>query len=363
MPLAADLLPGWDVVAFVPAVATDSAGRGGFLLIGSLLVGIFLAAIVAGGSLLFWQARRSEGEAAQKTSFVANVSHEFKTPLTTIRLYSELLESGRVRDAAQSGEYLRTISRETQRLARLVGNALDFSRLEQGHKKYARESLDLRAELARLLDTQEPRLAEVGLALRRDLPAGPLMVTSDRDALEQIVLNLLDNAAKYGAAGGEVTVELAARRGGGAAVRVLDRGPGVPVGAPRTASSKKFHRVDDTLHRGEGRRRSRTEHRAAARARLGRRIALPREGGGASFAMKARILIAEDDANIRLGLIATLESDGYAVTAAGDGAQALKLFPQGKFDLVLLDVMMPQQSGYDVCRALRAGGRPCPSCC
>src|SRR5262245_20088367 len=69
--------------------------------------------------------------------------------------------------------------------------------------------------------------------------------------------------------------------------------------------------------------------------------------------MKARILIAEDDRNIRLGLVATLESDGYAVTAASDGAQALKLFPQEKFDLVILDVMMPRQSGYDVCRELR----------
>ncbi|HEX2853722.1 MAG TPA: response regulator transcription factor [Opitutaceae bacterium] len=70
--------------------------------------------------------------------------------------------------------------------------------------------------------------------------------------------------------------------------------------------------------------------------------------------MKAKILIAEDDANIRLGLVATLESEGYAVTAAVDGAQALKLFPQEKFDLVLLDVMMPKKSGYDVCRELRA---------
>lgn len=70
--------------------------------------------------------------------------------------------------------------------------------------------------------------------------------------------------------------------------------------------------------------------------------------------MKARLLIAEDDANIRLGLIATLESEGYAVTAASDGEQALKLFPQGKFDLVILDVMMPRQSGYEVCRELRS---------
>ena len=70
--------------------------------------------------------------------------------------------------------------------------------------------------------------------------------------------------------------------------------------------------------------------------------------------MKAKILIAEDDANIRLGLVATLESEGYAVTAASDGAQALKLYPQGKYDLVILDVMMPKASGYDVCRELRA---------
>lgn len=72
--------------------------------------------------------------------------------------------------------------------------------------------------------------------------------------------------------------------------------------------------------------------------------------------MKAKILIAEDEANIRTGLIATLESEGYAVTAAVDGAQALKLFPQEKFDLVILDVMMPKASGYDVCRELRARG-------
>ncbi len=76
--------------------------------------------------------------------------------------------------------------------------------------------------------------------------------------------------------------------------------------------------------------------------------------------MKAKILIAEDDRNIRQGLIATLESDGYDVTAAGDGAQALKLFPQEKFDLVVLDIMMPKASGYDVCREIRASGARVP---
>jgi DNA-binding response OmpR family regulator len=76
--------------------------------------------------------------------------------------------------------------------------------------------------------------------------------------------------------------------------------------------------------------------------------------------MKAKILIAEDDANIRTGLVATLESEGYAVTAAADGAQALKLFPQEKFELVVLDIMMPKASGYDVCREIRAKGARVP---
>lgn len=76
--------------------------------------------------------------------------------------------------------------------------------------------------------------------------------------------------------------------------------------------------------------------------------------------MKAKILIAEDDANIRLGLMATLESEGYAVTAAVDGAQALRVFGQDKYELVILDVMMPKASGYDVCRELRAKGTRVP---
>jgi two-component system phosphate regulon sensor histidine kinase PhoR len=245
VPLSSDLLPGWEVVAFlVPTAAED--GTGSFFWIGALLAAVLVLAILTSGSLLLWQARRSEAEAAQKTSFVANVSHEFKTPLTTIRLYSELLEQGRVADAGKQNEYLRTIGRETQRLARLVNNALDFSRLEQGKKKFQRERCDLGAELARLLDTHAPRIAEAGLALTRELPAAPLMLSTDRDAVEQIVLNLIDNACKYAAEGGELMVTLSAGAGGGAELRVGDRGRGVPD-TERERIFEKFHRVDETL--------------------------------------------------------------------------------------------------------------------
>lgn len=286
VPLAAALLPGWEVTGHLaPLVASAGAGDG-ILGVGVLLVGIFVAAILAGGSLLLWQARRSDEEAAQKTSFVANVSHEFKTPLTTIRLYSELLEQGRVRDQAQSSEYLRTIGRETQRLARLVNNALDFSRLEQGRKKYARDAVDLTAELNALLDTHAPRVAEAGLVLRREMPAAAVNVTTDRDAVGQIVLNLIDNACKYASEGGEVSVTLAARPAGGAEVRVSDRGPGVPP-EHRERIFEKFHRVDDALTAEKtGAGLGLSIARQLARGLGGELRFAPRTGAGAEFVLE-----------------------------------------------------------------------------
>ena len=286
LPFAAALLPGWDVTAYLTLGREEMASGSGFLWVSVLLVGIFVAAILAGGSLLLWQARRSEEEAAQKTSFVANVSHEFKTPLTTIRLYSELLEQGRVRDQSQGAEYLKTIGRETQRLARLVNNALDFSRLEQGRKKYARESVDLSAELGRLLDTHAPRVKEAGLALQRALPAEPVMVSTDRDAVEQIVLNLIDNACKYAADGGEIEVALAALAKGGANVIVSDRGPGVPV-EHRERIFEKFHRVDDALTAEKtGAGLGLSIARQLARGLGGDLRYEPRQGAGAQFVLE-----------------------------------------------------------------------------
>ncbi len=283
VPLTGPVLPGWEVVAFLDAPVGRSGAGAGFFVVGLLLVGTFMVAILAGGALLIAQARRSELEAAQKTSFVANVSHEFKTPLTTIRLYAELLEQGRVAGAEKRAGYLRTIARETDRLARLVGNALDFSRLEQGRKKFAREEVDLRALLDGLLDTQTPLLAEAGLRLVRNLPAGPLRLSTDRDACQQIVLNLMDNAVKYAAAGGEMAVSLTPAAGGGATVEVADRGPGVPA-AQRERIFEKFHRVDDSLTAEKpGAGLGLSIARQLARGLGGDLRCNAREGGGAVF--------------------------------------------------------------------------------
>ncbi len=245
IPIAGPLLPGWEVVGVATETTGPGAGGRGFLILGGLLVSTFMAAILAGGGLLLRQARESAAEAERKTSFVANVSHEFKTPLTTIRLYAELLSQKRVKNASQADDYLRVIGQETERLTRLVNNALDFSRLEQGRKHFNPVPVDLTAEIHRVLDIHTPRVSEVQLHLIRQLPDQPLPAVVDRDALEQIVLNLIDNACKYAAEGGELTVSLEVRNPG-ARLRVADRGPGIPP-EHRERIFDKFHRVDDNL--------------------------------------------------------------------------------------------------------------------
>ncbi|MFT3867845.1 MAG: HAMP domain-containing sensor histidine kinase [Nibricoccus sp.] len=284
IPLASALLPGWEVAAYLVYAPMENGG--GFFTIGLLLAGILVVAILVGGSLLLFQARSSAADAAQKTSFVANVSHEFKTPLTTIRLYSELLEQGRVAENEKRNDYLRTIGRETQRLARLVNNVLDFSRLEQGRKKYQREPLDLTAALAQLLDVHAPRIAEAGLELKRDLPVEIVSVVTDRDAVEQIVLNLLDNACKYACDGHEALVTLRRRASGGAEIVVSDRGRGVPTGH-RERIFEKFHRVDETLTAEKGGAGlGLSIARQLARGLGGELRYQTRTGGGAEFVLE-----------------------------------------------------------------------------
>lgn len=285
-------LPGWEVAGFW-AEPPKRISNGVVFALGAVLAGALVAAILAGGILLVRQARRSEEEAVQKTSFVANVSHEFKTPLTTIRLYSELLQQGRVPDEAKRDDYLATIGRETQRLTRLVNNVLDFSRLEQGRKRFDRVEIDLVAELNALLAMHEPRVTESGLVLRRELPDAPLKVRTDRDALGQILINLLDNACKYAPAGGEILVSIQPATGQvchlisdkpvRATVRVADRGPGVPAGQ-RERIFEKFHRVDDTLIAEKaGAGLGLSIARQLARGLGGELRYVDRAGGGAEF--------------------------------------------------------------------------------
>ena len=237
------VLPHWEV-ALYGAAAPAGAGRG-FRVAATLMVCGLGLAVLLGGVLLLREARRQGLDAQRKTSFVSNVSHELRTPLTTIRMYAEMLAEGRVADEGKRRGYLETIVRESQRLTRLVNNVLDFGRIEMNRKRYQPADLAVDAWLGELVAQQQARAAEAGIALALRVDAGAGSVRADRDAADQVVLNLLDNALKYAADGRAVEVE-AARAGDRVAVRVLDRGPGVPARLAERVF-EKFYRVDDSL--------------------------------------------------------------------------------------------------------------------
>jgi signal transduction histidine kinase len=275
------ILPHWQVVAY----GSPAGVAGGLRLVSGLLVGTFVAAILFGGTLLLWQARRHLADARRKTSFVSNVSHELKTPLTTIRMYAELLAEDRVREESKVRHYLRVIVAESERLTRLVNNVLDFSRLEQGRKNYVTTVVDLGGVVDGVLETQALRLRDQGMELERRLPAEPTWVRTDRDALEQALLNLLDNALKYAADGKWLGVEVF-QGNGSAEVAVSDRGSGIPS-AHRRRLFEKFHRVDDSLTaRQPGSGLGLSIARQLMRAVGGDVSYRPREGGGATFIIR-----------------------------------------------------------------------------
>ena len=138
---------------------------GGYLVFSSVIALILVAALLLGGSVLLIQVRRNSLEAVRKTTFVSNVSHELKTPLTTIRMYGEMLGDGIVKDETKKKGYLETIISESQRLTRLVNNVLDFGRLERGEKTYNREEIEIGSAVENILETQRPRLESAGLEL------------------------------------------------------------------------------------------------------------------------------------------------------------------------------------------------------
>ncbi len=180
-----------------------------------------------------------------KSSFVSNVTHELKTPVAVIKLAVETLELGRVSSEAERDKYLRTITRESDRLAQLVDNILDFSRLEAGQRSLQLSPLDLRDVVHAAMDSFRLRLEDAGFHYELSLPDSVPMVLGDGQALQHCLLNLLDNAVKYSREHKEVRVAVAPRDGM-LALAVADRGIGIPP-EDQERIFEKFARVESGL--------------------------------------------------------------------------------------------------------------------
>jgi len=202
----------------------------------ALLLLTFL--VLATGSYLTARTVSRELELVRlKSEFVSTVSHEFRTPVTAIRQLSELLDRGRVAEEEKRRQYYNLIYRESGRLARLVENLLDFSRIEEGRKRYHLEPLDS-GEWLREVGTHFAT-GSIQLSLPSELPA----VKGDRVALTSAVNNLLDNAVKYSPPGSPVVLEAEAS-GAELTIRVRDQGCGI--------RDEDRGRIFERFYRGSG---------------------------------------------------------------------------------------------------------------
>jgi signal transduction histidine kinase len=204
----------------------------------SLVVGwiAVLIAILTASLLVHGIMRLSE----RRASFVSAVTHELRTPLTTFRLYSEMLQSGAVKPEKR-GDYLRVLSCEADRLSHLVENVLSFSQIERGSARSVIRESSISGLLEPMRERLEARLASAGMCLQMDT-VSELLVRVDSVAVEHILFNLIDNAAKYAARGDPPQVEIRAlAEGRNMQIFVSDYGPGI-LPSERRRIFRAFHK-------------------------------------------------------------------------------------------------------------------------
>ncbi len=244
-----------------------------------LVVGVTLF-----GAYLLWRDVQREMLLAETRSrFVSAVSHELKTPLTSIRMFAETLYEDESPDSGTHREYLETIVNETERLTRLLNNVLDFSKIERGQKAYRREPRSLeeivRFTAGAMQHPMEQKRFALRLEIEDDMPA-----QVDRDAIEQALLNLLTNAMKYSGKSRDIELRLRSENGE-AVIEVSDRGVGIEP-ADLTRIFERFYRVSSPENErisGTGLGLTLVQHIAAAH---GGRVAVQSvPGEGSTFSL------------------------------------------------------------------------------
>jgi len=406
------------VAALNPHRATDSAYRG-FI---ELLTAQVAAAVARADE--YERARERADALAEvdraKTAFFSNVSHEFRTPLTLmLGPLEDAIAAGEPVSPSQR-ERLEIAHRNAMRLLRLVNSLLDFSRIEAGREEACYRPTDLAALTADLASSFRSAMDKAGLRLRVDTPPLSQPAYVDRDMWEKIVLNLVSNAFKFTFAG-EIGVSLRETCG---AVRLTVRDTGIGIAASQIEKLfDRFHRVEGArgrsfegsgiglalvrelvrLHGGaitvqseEGRgtefhvtlplglahlppERVRTQASEAGTALRAQSFVeealrwLPADGGAAGDgqqsgavpprpAGRGRVLLADDNADLRDYISRLLRDNGYEVEAVADGVAAIDALRARRPDLLVTDVMMPGLDGFGLLAAVRedAGLRDMP---
>lgn len=189
------------------------------------------------------EARRLEEMNALKSFFVSSVSHDLRLPLTSIRMYAEMLDTAAASSARKKRAFIRTILGETGRLTRHIENILDINSIERGRFQFTFSPVDLRIVVARTLQAMEYEIKRYSARVRTALPNMPIVVSADEAAVEHVVMNLLSNAMKYTSRSPKISITVK-KAGSAAAISVADNGIGIPYNE-RANIFEKFYRVNN----------------------------------------------------------------------------------------------------------------------
>jgi signal transduction histidine kinase len=215
----------------------DLAASQRFLVLGTSAMVLFL---LLGGYVIARAIRREAETVRMQSDFVSAVSHEFRSPLTSMRQLSELLADGRVQSADRRQVYYETLVKETRRLQRLVEGLLNFGRMDAGARQYRFEELDAAQLVQRVIAEFESNVAGQGRRIETSGWSESYPIEGDPEAICVALRNLLDNALKYSPGQPAVWVDLG-RRNGSVAIRVRDKGPGIAE-SERKAIFQRFVR-------------------------------------------------------------------------------------------------------------------------
>ena len=239
---------------FVPAALMLTVGililvYGSFArdyLFGGLILALVTTTIIGTAATLAVLYREAQ-VARLQTDFVNKVSHDLRTPLTSIRMFVETLQLGRIQDPARQREALEIIADETARLSALINRLLDWARMESGRRSYELRRQPVEPAIDAALEAFGPQLLLHPAEVTRRIPADLPPVWADREALTEALLNLLNNAHKY--TGEEKKIEVsAAREAEFVVIEVKDNGPGIPQREQKRVFDK-FYRGSDPLQR------------------------------------------------------------------------------------------------------------------
>jgi len=211
------------------------------LIVLTLISSILLLAIF----ILSKAIKREISLTNMKSDFVSNVSHELRTPLSLIRMFAETIELKRTTSEDEIIEYCKIIGYETKRLTLLINRILDFSKIQSNKKEYNFGSVDLNVELKRILAFYKFHLKNKGFTLETNFSDSPLFVNADKDAIDELVVNLLDNSIKYSDNRKEITVNTG-EKNSKYYFEVCDKGVGIPKEFQNNIF-EKFFRISSTL--------------------------------------------------------------------------------------------------------------------